>query len=187
MHTRLIRRLACAAVLLQAAIAPAWAQAPDDEGIGFGVKGGVVRANYRFSEEQDLFNPATGWIIGAFGGGNRAGRLGWQGELNLVRKSTRCGCNQEVVDLYYVQIPALLRANFADRERDGLSVYGLVGPAVELKVGERLGSHAEPRCFLRMSVRLVHHHIHHPASCVSFGAMRFCFWRFVIGATRHSL
>jgi hypothetical protein len=60
--------------------------------------------------------------------------------VSLSPESTLCGCNQERVDLYYLQFAALGRANLGDRDGDDLNVYALAGPALDIKVGETLRS-----------------------------------------------
>jgi hypothetical protein len=120
---------------------PALAQSQtSDQGVGLGVKGGYLRSNYSADTNPDLFNAQGGWILGVFVGGNRPGRLGLQGELNFLRKSTLCGCNQQRVDLYYLQIPGLLRVNIGESSANRMAFYGVAGPAVELKIGEELRS-----------------------------------------------
>ena len=42
--------------------------------------------------------------------------------------------------IYYAQVPVLLRINGGSRSTSGLSVYGIVGPAIDLKIGEDLSN-----------------------------------------------
>jgi hypothetical protein len=114
---------------------------PRDDRFGFGVHGGVVPSTFKYEGNQNLFEGQTSWMVGAFGGRNRQGMFGFQGEINLVKKSTLCGCNRERVDLYYLQIPGLGRFNLGARGPGGGRFYGLAGPALEFKVAEKLGSH----------------------------------------------
>jgi hypothetical protein len=124
--------------LLTAAVWPAAAraQSADPERI-YGVKGGLVRTNFAFEEDEELFTSQNGWIAGVFAASSPARTLGWMGELNIVRKSQLCGCGQLQVDLYYLQIPALVRVN---RRMDAIALYGVAGPALELKIGEQKGT-----------------------------------------------
>jgi hypothetical protein len=62
------------------------------------------------------------------------------GEVNLLaKKGTEGG---EAVNLYYVQVPVLLRVNAGSRSRSGVSVYGIVGPAFDIKVSDDSGDFA---------------------------------------------
>ena len=119
---------------------PAAAQSQPDEGTGFGIKGGYLYNSLDFDEDEDLFDGKAGWMAGLFFGGNRPGRIGLMGELNILKKSALCTCNDEPNDLYYLQIPVLLRLNVGSRSLNGISVYGIGGPAIDLKIGEKLTS-----------------------------------------------
>jgi hypothetical protein len=119
---------------------PAQAQTPDNDGMAWGAKGGWLRADYAVKGANDIFNASSGWFIGAFGGRKEPDWSWLQGELNILRKSTLCGCNQERVDLYYLQIAGLGRVNLADRSEDAVTPYALAGPALEIKIGETLRS-----------------------------------------------
>jgi hypothetical protein len=114
---------------------------PRDDGFGFGAKGGFLGSTFNYDANQDLFDGQGGWMLGVFGGGNRPGLFGFQGEINVLKKSTLCGCNREQVDLYYLQFPGLARVNLGARTPGGGRIYGLGGPALEFKIGEKLGSH----------------------------------------------
>lgn len=142
MFRSLASLLAIGAMAAVSFAAPAAAQdnQSGDQGVGLGVKGGYLRANYITDNNPDLFSAEGGWLLGAFVGGNRAGRFGWQGELNFLRKSQLCGCNQQQVDLYYLQIPGLVRVNLGERSANRMAFYGVAGPAVEFKIGEELRS-----------------------------------------------
>lgn len=138
---RSLTSLVAISVLGMAVVAaPAAAQTTtDDDGErSWGVKAGLIRSNFAYEQNQDLFSAATGWTAGVFATGDRDSLLTWMGEINLLRKSQLCGCNQGQVDLYYLQIPGLLRVNSTTGE---LNLYGVVGPALEFKIGEELGSH----------------------------------------------
>jgi hypothetical protein len=122
---------------LSAGQAAAQVDPPDEDG-AMGVKGGFLRSNFAYEDNQDLFSAESGWMVGAFATGNRARALTWMGELNLLKKSQLCGCNQQQVDLYYLQVPGLLRVNGGTDS--GINPYGILGPALELKIGEELRS-----------------------------------------------
>src|SRR5262245_24407450 len=129
------------ASLFLTASAAAQSQPQRDEGIGLGVKGGYLGSTFNYDANQELFDGQGGWLLGVFGGGNRPGRFGFQGEINLLKKSTLCGCNRQQVDPSYLQIPGLARVNLGERPASGARLYGLAGPALEFKVAEKLGSH----------------------------------------------
>jgi hypothetical protein len=116
------------------------AQSQPHEGTGFGLKGGYLYNSLDFDGDEDLFDGRAGWMAGLFFGGNRTGRIGLMGELNVLRKSALCTCNDEQNDLYYLQIPILLRLNVGSRSLSGISVYGIGGPAIDVKIGEKLTS-----------------------------------------------
>jgi hypothetical protein len=124
---RSIRRAAVAAVMM-ALLAPATALAQ-----GVGIKGGLLYSTFSF----DVIDSDTGWMAGVFFGGNRDGIAGIMGEVNLLAKRGTEG--DEDLTLYYVQVPVLLRLNGGSRSTGGVSVYGIVGPAVDLKIGDDLG------------------------------------------------
>jgi hypothetical protein len=128
------------ASLLVASPAAAQSNQASDQGSGLGVKGGYLVTSFETDTNPGLFSSEGGWILGAFFGGNRPGRLGLQWEVNFLRKSQLCGCNQQQVDLYYMQIPALLRVNLGERSANRMAFYAVAGPAVELKIGEELRS-----------------------------------------------
>jgi hypothetical protein len=128
---RSIRRAAVAAVLM-VLLAPATARAQ-----GVGIKGGLLYSTFSFDGISDVIDSDTGWMAGVFFGGNRDGIAGIMGEVNLLAKRGTEG--DEDLTLYYVQVPVLLRLNGGSRSTGGVSVYGIVGPAVDLKIGDDLG------------------------------------------------
>ena len=77
-------------------------------------------------------------MAGLFFGGNRPGTVGFMGEINVMAKRSEAGT--ESATIYYVQVPALLRINIGSSSTTrGVIGYGIVGPAVDVKVGEDLG------------------------------------------------
>src|SRR5688572_30489216 len=96
--------LTCLVLLLTAAGAAAQTQTrlppqanrpPADEGIGIGVLGGWTNSTLKGSPEDEAFlEPRNDWMAGAWFGGNRAGRVGFLGEVNYVTK----GANEKDFD-----------------------------------------------------------------------------------------
>lgn len=122
-------------------ITPALAQAQQrHEGVGVGVKGGLLYSTLKFSDASDVFEGKAGWMGGIFFGGNRPGTLGLMGELNVLKKTTSCsGCGNDDLTLYYLQVPVLLRLNAGTNSLSGVNVYAILGPAIDVKIGEDLG------------------------------------------------
>jgi len=106
------------------------------QGIGTGVKGGFLFSSFDFDEASDLLDSSNGWMAGLFFGGNRPGRVGVMGEINLL--ATRGETGMDSTTIYYAQVPVLLRVNVGSRNIRGPSVYGIIGPAIDLKIGEDL-------------------------------------------------
>jgi hypothetical protein len=133
-----IRRCVVALVALLAVCvfssSPAFAQ-----GIGVGVKVGPTFNDFTSEEAPD---GQTGWMGGLFIGGNRSGRVGAAVEFNYAKKSARLedeDGNSVDADLRYFQIPVLMRFNGGSRTREGVNVYGIVGPFFNFKVGASAG------------------------------------------------
>jgi len=135
----ILTALTCAAVLLIAAGASAQTQTrlppqanrpPADQGVGIGVLGGWTNSTLKGSPEDEAFlEPRNDFMVGGWFGGNRAGRVGFLGEVNYVTK----GANERGFDgslrIRYLEIPALVRVNIGSRTREGARFYGLAGPA----------------------------------------------------------
>ena len=119
-----------AIVALLGASQPAAAQ-----GVGVGFKIGPTFADFT-SEALDIKN-RTGWHAGIFIGGNRDGFVGWQTEINWVRKAgdTTLG---EGFHIDYLQVQILLRFNIGTNSKNGFAVYGIGGPAFEFKVADEI-------------------------------------------------
>ena len=108
---------------------PAFAQ-----GIGIGVKVGPTFNDFTSDEAPD---GQTGWMGGLFIGGNRGGRVGAAVEFNYAKKNAEFvfeDGSKESLNISYLQIPVLLRFNGGSRTRDGVNVYGIVGPFFNFKV-----------------------------------------------------
>ena len=131
--TRVFRDMAVVLALLPMFLAASTrAQA---QGIGVGVKGGFLHTSFDTGTALDNGN---GWMAGLFFGGNRPGTVGVMGEFNVLAKKGEAGHDESTI--YYVQIPALLRINIGSSSSGLRSAigYGIIGPAVDLKIGEDL-------------------------------------------------
>jgi hypothetical protein len=100
-----------------------------------GVKVGPTFAT--FSSEALDFNTRTGIHAGLFLGGSREKVVGLQTELNWLRKKVETPAG-ESIRIDYLQVPVLLRVNAGSRSANGFAAYGIVGPAVELKIGDEI-------------------------------------------------
>jgi hypothetical protein len=85
----------------------------------------------KFSSDALDFDNRTGWHGGLFFGGKRSGVIGLQGELNWIRKNAKVGMESQKIRIDYLQVPALLRLNAG-------SLYGIAGPAVDIKIGDEV-------------------------------------------------
>jgi hypothetical protein len=129
MNLRPFFRLAALAALVlvgQASVATAQ---------GVGIKVGPTFAE--FSDEALDFDTRTGIHAGIFVGGSRDNVLGFQTEFNWLRKNAATQSGQEI-RIDYLQIPALLRLNVGSGSANGPAVYGIVGPALELKIADEI-------------------------------------------------
>ena len=118
---------------------PAVAQDQEDDidsGVGIGVLGGLNRTSIRGDEGSGI-ETGNGPMVGIWFGGNRNGRVGFMGELSyLERRATTLGLETKIK---YLEIPAVFRINVGSRSRDSASVYGLIGPVFDFKLGESIG------------------------------------------------
>jgi len=103
---------------------------------GAGIKFGPTFAE--FSSDALDFSTRTGLHGGLFFGGNRDGALGIQGEINWIRKTAETDPLDLGIRIDYLQVPVLLRLNAGSSSSSGFSAYGIVGPAVELKIADEL-------------------------------------------------
>ena len=124
----LARAVAVAAVILGFASSAA-AQ-------GGGIKFGPTFTE--FSSEALDYKNRTGIHAGLFFGGNRDGLLGLQSELNWIRKRSESERNAQLIRIDYLQVPVLLRLNIGSRSSSGPIVYGLGGPAIDIKIADEI-------------------------------------------------
>ena len=120
-RTRVVIAVLALGALLVAA--PALAQSG-------GIKGGLLYSTLKFEDADDVYESHTGWTAGLFFGSSKAKSVGVQGELNFLVKGGDSPAGD--VRLYYLQVPILLRVGAGS----GVNVYGLVGPAFDIKIGE---------------------------------------------------
>ena len=113
------RIAALSVVVLGASVASAAA----DAGIKFGP------TFPRFSSDSLDFKTRTGVHGGIFFGGNRSGVVGLQGEINWIRKRTETELSNQALRIDYLQVPVLLRLNAGSDSPNGVTVYGIAGPA----------------------------------------------------------
>lgn len=106
----------------------------NQQGFGFGIKGGFLFTSFS-SAEQD-FDNSNGTAIGIFFGGNRTGAVGVMGELLYARK--KIGEDPFETTLHFLEIPILARVNIGSSSVNGLSFYGLLGPVFDIKFKEAL-------------------------------------------------
>jgi len=130
--TRSVRRALVGVLAVLALLvfgAPAFAQ-----GVGVGVKIGPTFNDFTDDEAPE---GRTGWMGGLFIGGNRAGRVGVAVEFNYARKNAEFEFEDgstSSLNVSYFQVPVLLRINGGSRDREGLNVYGIVGPFFNFKL-----------------------------------------------------
>jgi hypothetical protein len=133
MQLRSFARIALLAVLATAGgVTAAAAQ-------GLGIKFGPTFAT--FSDDVLDFDTRTGVQGGLFIGGGRASVLGAQTEINWLRKKAdqiSPGSEPREIRIDYLQIPLLLRLNIGSSSPSGFGVYGIAGPAVELKIADEI-------------------------------------------------
>ena len=70
-------------------------------------------------------------------GGSRDKVVGLQGEFNWLRKNSETEGGQQI-RIDYLQVPVLLRVNAGSSSANGVAAYGIVGPAIELKIADEL-------------------------------------------------
>jgi hypothetical protein len=117
---------------------PPGGSGPRAEGFGIGAKIGPLFTSYTAASCDGCFNTNTGWEGGIWFGGNRGGRLGVMGEV-LYAKKKQEQANLTGATLQYLEIPILLRINIGSRSRNGISVYGLVGPVFDVNLKASIG------------------------------------------------
>lgn len=109
------------------------------QGVGVGLKGGIVYPQFTHDIEDLELDNRAGWQAGIFFGGNREGVVGIQGELNWLRKRTTVDFfgDDLDVDVDYLQIPVLLRLHSPAQSAQSFQFYGIVGPTFDIKLREQ--------------------------------------------------
>jgi opacity protein-like surface antigen len=101
-----------------------------------GIKFGPTFA--KFSSDALDFKTRTGIHAGLFFGGNRPGPIGIQTELNWIRKNSGTEVPDQNIRIDYLQVPVLLRINVGTDSPNGFAVYGIAGPAVDIKIADEI-------------------------------------------------
>lgn len=84
------------------------------------MKAGVLFSSLR--EARTDYKNSSGWQGTLFIGGNRTGSMGLATELTYAKRGAKNG--SAATDLYYLEIPLLLRENFGSNNKDsGAIVY----------------------------------------------------------------
>jgi len=103
---------------------------------GVGVKGGYLYSSFNLEGAPNVLDSSNSWMAGLFFGGNRLGRVGLMIEINVLAK--RDEGDMESTTIYYLQVPWLLKINA--RSSRNVSGYGIIGPAIDLRVGDDFGN-----------------------------------------------
>lgn len=109
---------------------------PNSGGFGFGAKVGPLFTSW--TSATQTFNTDTGWEGGIWFGGNRGGIFGVMGEILYTQKKQSVSGLTGSTTLQYLEIPILLRINIGSRSRNGVSLYGLVGPVLDVNLKAKL-------------------------------------------------
>ena len=108
----------------------------DGPGVGVGFKVGPTFAD--FSSDVLDIDTRTGWHAGIFIGGNRSGVVGWQTEVNWIRKQGRVPDIPSDIRVDYIQVPVFLRINIGTESRQGFAIYAIGGPGFSFKVADEI-------------------------------------------------
>ncbi len=103
---------------------------------GGGIKFGPTFTE--FSSDALDYNNRTGIHAGVFLGGNRDGLFGLQSEINWIRKRSEVGASGQQIRIDYLQVPVLLRLNIGSRSASGPALYGIAGPAIDIKIADAI-------------------------------------------------
>ena len=106
-------------------------------GFGIGAKIGPLWSSFDSATVGSTtvnFDTSTGWEGGIWFGGNRGGRVGVMGEVLYAKKKQEVAGQTGSTSLKYLEIPILMRVNIGSRSRNGISIYGLVGPVFDVNL-----------------------------------------------------
>jgi len=134
--------------LVVAAVRPAAAQTPTptqqaqtqrdpEEGFGIGGKFGPLFAS--LDQTGATITTNNGFIGGLLFGGNRPGLIGVMAEV-LYAKKGGTATNGVATDLYFIEVPVLLRVNVGAKNINKFSTYGIVGPAFDILLKGQQGN-----------------------------------------------
>lgn len=138
--TRTLHRLGVAIAMSLCVLSVARpASAQNAEGIGVGVKGGLLFNTLDFGANDDFLKNKTGLIGGLFIGGNRGGLLGVEADIFYARKGGSGSGSAPDLDIHMLEIPVLLRLNLGARSLSGVGLYGLAGPAMDFRLKSDFG------------------------------------------------
>lgn len=135
----LVLLLVATAASAQTRLPPQANRPPADQGVGIGVLGGWTNSTLKGSaEDEAALEPRNDYMFGVWFGGNRAGRVGFMGEVNYVTKGAREKEFDGALRLTYLEVPALVRVNIGSRTREGARFYGLAGAAFAFQLDAKL-------------------------------------------------
>ncbi len=133
---RMLTSFAVAGALLFTA-APARAQQHHNGGVGFGLEAGITRASLDDTHSAtDFFKTRSGYLLGIWFGGNRDGLLGLMGEISYQERKNETLAGD--FKAKYLEIPALVRINLGAKNKNGLLIYPMVGPVVDIQLKSTL-------------------------------------------------
>ncbi len=105
------------------------------QGFGIGAKVGPIFTS--FSSDSDIsYSNRAGLIGGLWFGGNMPGVVGVMGELLYAKKGAKAA--GQTTDLYYLEIPVMLRVNLGSSSVNGARVYLLGGPVADILLKGKL-------------------------------------------------
>lgn len=105
-------------------------QSSHSEGVGVGVKVGWLFSG--LSGDNINVNNRQGLIGGLWFGGNRSRPLGVMGEVLYARKNGGTALNGQNINLYYLEVPILMRLNIGAPTANGGRFYVLAGPSFDV-------------------------------------------------------
>jgi hypothetical protein len=136
MRFRSVAAFGVVAVAMLGVAGSASAQSQDHAGAGVGIKAGVAFPAFNGTNVKDAFDGKTGFQGGLFLGGSRGKVLSPMIEFNVVNK--KASYFGAATNLWYLDIPVLLRVGGGAKTHGGLNLYGIVGPAFDIKIGDDL-------------------------------------------------
>jgi len=119
-------------------LSSATAARASSQGFGVGAKVGPLFSSFS-SDTLPNYSNRTGLIGGLWFGGNRGGVFGVMGELLYAKKGASLKNASTNVDLYYLEIPILMRINIGSGSANGARVYLLAGPVADVLLKGKQG------------------------------------------------